>query len=476
MPLYRPRVAASIVLPNVGTSEQKKIQDEDVRTITLPFRVRKCRLVYNDHNAADECELTCEATDAPVDVRLLRNGVITVRISDIGENALTEHVPSEDDTRFIGIVTHAKRGCSEDDGYTLEIHALDYTSLFLACKHPVTSILNTINYDDNLTTAWGKLCDATAVFDDEKNPHSTVAVLKNRIRFEGNSTDVALGDAVIPRMRKIGRPQFKPGLDAWACWQQIVISLGLISYIDRDSVVVTTSTDYYTVDDPAVFSLGTNVLSISEERDCNLVRKGCHCISYDPTTNKTLEAFYPPPTDERVHKKQTVARTKAGKGTDALLKSCDYEIQYYPSVTNPDRLQEVAKRIFDERARQELAGALTTLDMRVKSRSGANVDVLDLRTGDAISVEFDTSNGLELQSKGSKNLQLAYLVERGYSPDVANYIVENVQDLTIVNSMFHVVQNVISISTDEESADFEICIRYVNMVSLDGGMLTEPGF
>src|SRR5690606_25269097 len=149
------------------------------------------------------------------------------------------------------------------------------------------------DYSQRLDDAWKRIVSQTP----------GAQALADRLVLEGISDFPQLGKAVAARFRRLGKVPTRPDTDAWAGWQQCVGMLGLVSYVDRQNVIVTTATNLYTSENPPRLIWGRNILSIEEERDAALASKGVGITSFDPLTGTTLEALWPPVGDKRVKRK-----------------------------------------------------------------------------------------------------------------------------------------------------------------------------
>lgn len=473
--IYRPRVRAFLTVPVAGTSSNKRALEDNSDTITLEFRVRKCRIEYNDHNQSDTASIEAEYLDVGQDPRFLYNAVVEIYIDEENIQNDMEIFKTDDskNLRFVGIATKINRGGSEEEGFTLKMEFHDYTQLFIENKHYPPDKVPT--YNMTLSQAWALICDNTGYFNDNLQIQSSVSQLRTNIKFIGDTQDIVLGEAVLPRFRQFGKVQVHPDKDSWAVWQECCLLLGLISFIFLDHVFVTTATNYYSSEDPARLIWGNNILSINEERNSTLVRKGIRIVSFDPLTGSTLEAFYPPIGDKRALKKAITAKAFNKKGPGAVEKAEERFDFYYPAVTNPERLTEIARRVYEEKARQELEGTLVTHEMRVNRKVSNNqADLLALSAGDTIRVEFDPEDRTTLKKQGSRNNQIAYLLERGYTPTVAEYLVDNLQTMDSWVPEFLVKRVTIELDSDEESGNFQVEINYINHIQIDG--TTDPGF
>lgn len=494
--IYRPRIHCELTVPTIGTTSNKVSLEDSSETVTFPIRVRKLHLTRNDHNLADECRIEAEYMDTGLDPRILKNATVSVYIAEEDPNQSSTFASgffsNPDNLRFVGILTKCTRAGSEEEGFTLSMEFQDYTSMFLQYKHFPAD--KAIPYSATLEEAWAIICDNTGPFVESVGGiKSVVTALRNRVRFLARPgreieaealKNVRVGDAVAERFRKLGKVQLMhPDMDCWAYWQQCIQMQGLISYIYLDECIITTATNLFTSDDPPVLVWGENILSIKEERSGLFADKGIVVRSFDPLTNRQLESFYPPVGDKRVQHKTVQAKAKNGaiapRQPTALTKGEDRNVFHYPGISDQKRLDDIAKRIWLERSKQELEGTLVTKEMRVSRVSDSlqlnntkhDFDLLNMGNGDTILVGFDPENKLILNSLGSQSEQIAYLLDRGYSRDVAKYMVENLATIQQWFPNFYVKRVEVSIDADETDCDFTVEIGYVNHINIDGSSL-----
>ncbi len=438
MPLYRPRARAILRTPAGG----------DVRT--FPVRVRRAQLESNDHNHADTLKLSAEWRDAGVDPRLLGNATVDFYLGDASDAGRWQ--PTRRDLRFVGIATRVARTARESEGFSVEIEFHDFTRLFLKAKPFGTSGIP--DYSQTLDDAWRRIVSQTP----------GAAVLASRLRRQGFDTWPTLGTAVAARFAKIGKVPTKPNTDAWAVWQQCVGMMGLISYVKLDEVIVTTSTDYYTAKDPPRLVWGRNILSMAESRDADRANRGVGITSFEPLSGTTLEALWPPVGDEHVRHKQVGAK-KAGDES-ALRQAEERDYFAYPEVTNPDALLEIAKRVYEERSRQELEGSLHTAEMRVATLGGSDFDLLALAAGDVLRVEFEQREREQLASLGGMQARVDYLVARGYSESTAEVIAASADDFGQLDPNFFTKRVTTTFEADDSDGKFEIEVNYCNRIAI----------
>ncbi len=192
--------------------------------------------VKNNHLIADSVKATVSWSEAGVDPRTLKNGRVAMWLWDES----FEEFDVEKHLRFTGIILKVSRKL-HDTGWVVEFEADDFTTLFIHNKPMKTSGMP--NYSDGFQSIWEKICDNTG-WQDPANDKivSSVEALRNHLVITKPEISAkTLGDLVPPRFRKVAKPTPKRGASSWDVWQWCVGSLGLISYIDKDECIITTT-------------------------------------------------------------------------------------------------------------------------------------------------------------------------------------------------------------------------------------------
>ena len=138
MATYRPRCAAILRVPTVGTPTEKAVQASNDDLIELPVRVRRAWWESNDHNHADTLKLTAEWKDAGVDPRFLNAAIREFYLGNADDQG--NWTPQRSNLRFIGTLQRAQRAAHEEEGFSVELEFQDYTSFFLQPHFPPEGI------------------------------------------------------------------------------------------------------------------------------------------------------------------------------------------------------------------------------------------------------------------------------------------------------------------------------------------------
>jgi hypothetical protein len=450
-------MAAVLRVPEMGAPVERATQASDDNLVSFPIRIRRAFWESNDHQHADVLRLTAEWRDAGADPRLLSSATVQFYLGNADERG--QWSPGADTLRFIGTLVRARRIAREGEGFTVELEFQDFTSFFLRAKLPPEGVPD---YSQSLSDAWARICDNTGYLDPNGSSTivSTVSALRDRLMPVGQLAQGALpslGSAAAPRFARLGaRVPVKPGADAWAVWQQCVGMCGLISFIRKDQCIVTLAQDYYSDQNPPRLVWGHNILEMSESRSADLAGKGIGVTSFDPLTNRTLESFYPP--------LGSAAQKRAVSSGGA--QSQHYEMFPYTGITDQATLDGLARRIWEERSRQELEGQLTTAEMFTDTVSGDSFDLLTLGPGDALRVEFEEKDKEALRSIPTVEGRIAYLMARGYADGVAELIAKDADAFAGAPPEFCVKRVTADLQTDGESGSFDLQVSYANRIQI----------
>jgi hypothetical protein len=450
-------MAALLRVAQMGSPSDRASQATDNQLISFPIRIRRAFWESNDHQHADTLRMTAEWRDAGADPRLLSSATVQFYVGSADDYG--QWSPGADTLRFIGTLVRPRRVARESEGFVAELEFQDYTSFFLRAKLPPEGVPD---YSQSLEDAWARICDNTGYLDPGGSSKiiSTVGALRNRLMPVGQLAEAGLptlGSAAAPRFARLAaRVPTKPGADAWAVWQQCVGMCGLISFIRKDQCIVTLAQDYYSDSNPPRLVWGQNILEMSEARSSDLAGKGVGVTSFDPLTNRTLESFYPP---------LGSSPSKRALSSGGAL-SDHYEMFPYTGITDQATLDGLARRIWEERSRQELEGQLSTVEMVADTVGGDSFDLLTLGPGDAVRVEFQEKDKEALRHIPTVEGRIAYLTARGYSDGVAELIAKDADAFTAAPPEFCVKRVTVDFQTDAEGGSFQVQINYANRLQV----------
>lgn len=444
---YRPRVQALLVF------------NDDIK---IPLLVKEFNLQRNDHNTADTLRMLIDGLSfggMAIDPRFINNGICMLWCANADD--YDDWNPSDENLIFIGRVNRAERHGSDDEAPEVELECEDYTSFFLLAKPFASS--GVPNFSQTLDDAWRLICENTPGAEE----------LADNIAIEGVPSFPVIGQSVPERFRKVGKIVVNPGDDAWTIWQRCVGALGLISFFYLDQCVVATSQALYTAKSPAAFIYGHNIMTYKEIRNNNFQTRGVGIQSSDPIKGTVLEALYPPQGDPRVNKGKTPQRTgkkKNSKSKKTVLKKDNEDRDFfrYPGISDQKTLDELAQRVYEERAKQEFEGFITTAEMDTHTLDYENIiDLLPLRTGEIISVKLDNLDFIISDpdfNRLSNVDKFQKFKELGYSNDLAKLLAKAADEAKKLRSQFYMKSMMVDYSVSENGGTFKITINYINKI------------
>lgn len=448
----RVRMAATLTVPILGTRAQRINQEASTEAFNLVVRPKSAHWENNDHNHADSATLVADWLEVGVDPRMLDNACLQLFVANADDQG--NWTPSRENCRFIGLTKEIAASRDSSSAPEVSIECVDFTTLFLEAKPFGSSGIP--KYDQTLDAAWRTICSQVP----------GAEALADRLVLEGLVTFPELGKAVSDRFKKLAYVPTHPDTDAWAVWQQCVGMCGLISYIRLDQCIVTTATNFYTESDSPILMWGSNIEEWGETRNSAMSKKGVGITSYDALSQTTLEAFWPPIGDKAIKHKR--ATSKKVLSQEQLRQREERDWFAFSGVTQQEALDDVAKRVYEERSRQELEGHVKTVDIETDTQSGATFDLLSLAAGDSVKVIVDPQHRQLLAALPSDSERIKYLRRLGYSEDAAGLIVSNMKEFARLESKFITKSVTCDVELSEDGGSVSVEFEYVNRIAIDG--------
>lgn len=213
-------------------------------------------------------------------------------------------------------------------------------------------------------------------------------------------------------------------------------------------------------------------------------------VAYDPKTKKKIEIKYPAKRNIDV---MTTAEKK--QSTDALgilLTVKKDEQMFFPApegVIDPEALLRYARMRFYHIGRGETVYAMSTRHLSIPAprshatltdnvkalgetfglykREESEINLLSLRPGAAIGIEFDPwlSDHLRRMETGQR---VSYIITLGYSQEIANFVANNIDRMDFFKQDYYYNRGEINYSIDDgieimiEAANFASEVREIN--------------
>lgn len=422
-----------------GTPEYQSLVSggEAVVTPVLPDTVTWTK---SPHSRAGTCEVKLADGALPFDLDRIHSALVMVYAGNAerpdGDLLSDKAFRQRKNMRFIGDVDEPHRALNERTGVTLKCRDLS------ARLRAVPLVARAVpRYSDTVRQAVQRIMDTVpGVMDDEM-----------RLAVSATVDDVPLSQACGKKGRN-GPVEFKPGTWAWDAIEEVCGLASLLVSVELDEVYVRTPGDAY--GDPIgrdpekpvyTFVWGdeqANSLEMSFRKKLQRNRKGIVAIGFDPETDTTIRAEWPPDTTLKKlikaapkvsHSGKSLRTPKpakpppkhsahGGHSTAATKpktpeKLPEREPVYVRGIHSPDALLTKAKQIWAEKAAQEVEGDLTTPLW--------TDDVLSLRNGDRVLIKVRPDLEAQLRQSGASEQQLVEIVKRRLllTDDVARALV-----------------------------------------------------
>jgi hypothetical protein len=336
---------------------------EDVETGVQPSSVT---LTRNGHKSADTLEVEINASALPFDPRKIQDLGIALYLGDVG--SMAGDVKQDRYLRFVACVDKLEPAWAADKAPTVKLSARDHSGLLRDTKRLPPRAMPT--YADTLLEAIRRVLDATVA-----GPmlHTTPSP----------DFDIPLSTLVPARLRNT-TVQVKRESTAWEVIEHVCGLVGRQPRVVLDDLVLVHASDEFASQGPAAaeFVYGSdqgNLLDAGMEKLFQRNRKGVQVVSYDPVARTTNEAVYPPES-ELPNRGRARVRGRRGRAA-ARPKPADRDRFEARDGTGPDRLQEIARQIYEERSRQEMTVTVTTPEPAEAA--------LALRNGDRVSIKIN---------------------------------------------------------------------------------------
>lgn len=403
--LPRAAVVMSTTLADVSVSvnQQTASNASEVTTSIVPTNAS---VTLRTHSQAATAEVTVHGSALPFDPRQDEGIFLQLYMGAVDSDA--DSVIGRQFLRFVGFVDDLKEK-RDMKGPVVTLTARDLSSIFRDFK-PIPSAAMP-RYSDTLSQAINRIIMATP---GSQNPDGSLRVML----VENALTSRSLSAAVHARA-STAAVQLPHDVTAWQAIEHCCGLLSLLVSVDLDQIIVRQTQEVYGSTSPAVFSFifggqQANLLSIEREKKFVRNRRGVKVTAYDPTTRSRIEGVYPP--DGQVLRAgrphahvggRAIHQRAASRSAHAAPPSAPPDRDVFPApigMHDPGSLADYARRIYQERSRQEMEGKIEC-PFWVP-------EVLGLKNADRIQIQLDPDLAAELQQAPDENAAVNLLVER----------------------------------------------------------------
>lgn len=412
---------------------------------TLPLSADVQR---NSYDQADSWSVDFDHDDFPIAPESLKACAVEIYIYDKGslraDLASIAGTPARPELEPVvsGLVDSVKVESDGDGGRVVTLEGQDYTALFLQAGWKTTARTSdgkgspaSIPVGQRLDTLLERLISEVDV--------------TGRIKLDVRLRDGAQLPVVGAAVTRTVRNGFRTDQDAsyWSVMSKIARVHGFLIYVEGTRVVLTTPDNVFTRLD-RLFRLrwGSKIKALRMERQLGKERvPQIEVRAYDDETRTTLVERYP----------AAAQQASTGIGT----KRDERQVHVLYGVRDKRILAQFARTLYELIGRGEQQVEVETDDLRDEQ----DLDLLALRTGDAIYIEFDPV------WREVRNLEppqiYAILIEKGYPPNASRFLAENYKRLEMLRAPLYLREARISWDADQ---GVSVSATLINFVAGDG--------
>lgn len=327
---------------------------------------RSAEIERNTFREADTFSMQLDYKDFPFDPRTIRSVLIAIHMGQrLDAEPLKRLGLGRSSRAFIGYVD-VPRTTFSDAGEVVAFTGRDYTGIFLDYTWPQKE---PINITRPLTLVLGGILQAVPGAEE--------------LEFEFSDGAESARFAILSGI--VGRTKWTPKGDkddAWTVISDLLAELGLLPVIELDRLIVKAPGEFS--DQHPVFVYGRDIAKLEISRKFNEVRtQQIEVTTWDEQAGETRSAKWP---EQQLVIGKKVA-PKSGKATPIVAPITTYTVS--GSHTQADLLA-IAKRVYEDGAREQFEGSLETMEVLGQDASGNVLSITRLGNGDSITVKLGT--------------------------------------------------------------------------------------
>lgn len=476
MSLFYPQSAVILDLLWEDWGKANKTLGKNYPLILMP---KQLEVNINNYKEADTAKIVLDYANFPFEPRSIRNIRVTCSMADMGrlfdaqgrpdflspndittlsETARENFMKKLDEaTVFVGYADQTEIQFN-DDNREVTLECRDQTSLLIDRKFP----RKLLDLNKDLHTLIRQILDSS----EETEP------LKIEWRPDTLQASTPIIASVSPDIND-AKKSIKRGESSWDVINDLCTRVALIPFIELDKLVITQPRLLFADSTRNLLSWGENLTGLNFKR--RLGRdKGINVEvrSLNLKTKQVIKVKYP---EDRLDshglpgKAQTIKKISDGEVKE---EPAPYHVFFVPNIVNTNVLLDRAEDIWNEMARQELEGSLTTKNMTLCSRktiggtTHTDFSTLHIRMGTPLDIQIEATDLAELGTLKGKGVgaMREYLTEKCYAPQVADALAKSFQLMREINTPFYTKNVRLSMN---HSQGFSADIDFINFIELD---------
>ncbi len=454
----------------------------ETRSNILVLTPKNLEVQINNYKEADTARITLDYKTFPFEPRVIRTIKVTAYMANM-EGLLDEKLQPirlfplnpkdtsdasikkyqeqlKDRVVFVGFADESTIQFNRDTREVV-IECRDQTSLLIDTKHS-KSIL-----DLNL--------GLTALIQKILRTYKSTEPLADRIEFrppelETSVPNLAAASTDIGDAKKNSRKSES----SWDVIVDLCNRVALVPFIELDKLIITRPKVIYNYSDKILFVWGKNITNmrikrkIGRNKGLNIIVRSLVVDNISAKGEHVIQVKYP---FDKTGKAQTVKKIVDGKVEE---EEAPYHVFFLPQIGDRQKLLERAEDIWEEMARQEIEGTISTKCMvlcqgtknNAESQNIKQISAMDIKMGSPIDVKIDTKDLEALSQVRGKGIGAMRdkLIELCYPPQVANALANTYELMRKIATPLYTKKVTFKISA---SQGFAMDIDYINFIELD---------
>ncbi len=357
----------------------------DKKKTAVQFFVKSCTVEKKMYKEAGKFTIVADYQYFPFDPRIVLSPLVSIHMDNVVDS--NDFTPNQQNLVFIGYVDSITPNAKKCE---VTFKGIDYSGLFLNTKaaftlpaigQPITEIFSQIK----------TLIPAAANIKILYKPNNDIPIVSQAV---GNlKTTATLSQSV------------EKDSNAWDFFQSLAQSVGLICYMDLDTIVLDDPT-HFRMDlenDSYCFGYPTNTTEISMERKNG--KYNSLQIELRSTQGKqVLIAQYPENPIQAYHLSAKVKEESVQTGLSVVQHKINKIVQTVSGNTNINTLKLMAQRVYNELQMYQSTVKVHTKDMDVFTKNSASsqtkIPIFNIKIAENVNIinfwdEYSSSQSLE---------------------------------------------------------------------------------
>ena len=470
--LFHPRCRAwiEVVFDGRGAPNSKAFHLEiDPRSATVGL---------NGHYEADTWTMEFDARQLPFDPDQVAYCAVRIYMWDSAKNLDQPEWAVDDNLMIKGLVDEVQTNLVGEDNI-VSFTGRDYTAILDPEWNP----------KDKVKANGGDLREVVESIADEAAPEGTTA--KFEVVWEGEDDPPIVGG--LARSTKKKGLWVKPGKTYWDVIWDLCIQHAYVPRVEGSTIYISepaTQTRRTLLQAPRLI-YGSTLEKLEVKR--TFAREKVPqivIVAYDPYEKKKIEVKYPAKRNIDVMTTAEKEQSKDALGIKLTVKKD--EQMFFPGpagVIDKDALLRYARMKFYHIGRGETVYSMSTRHLSIPAprshatitdnvkalgeafglykRNEDEINLLSLRPGSAIGIEFDPWNRDHLR-RMEVGQRVDYILQLGYHQEIANFVANNIDRMDFFKQDYYYNRGEISYSVDDgieieiEAANFASEVREIN--------------